>query len=143
MGYQVCFRSIKDRSRTITIEHLDLANCHPAGRQSIDGPNWKIAYDGYLDYYHLPILHKDSFGPDMSTKAIYDAWGPHQHVTAPDRHFAALAEKSETAWEIDELVGGVWTIFPHTSIAGFDVDHTKVSVIPHGAATPSGRMLSR
>ena len=33
------------------------------------GPNWKIAYDGYLDYYHLPILHRNTFGTDIGNKA--------------------------------------------------------------------------
>ncbi len=104
------------------LTHLGLAECYVVGRQVLDGPNWKVAYDGYLDYYHLPILHKESFGADMSTQAIYDAWGPHQHVTAPDRHFASLAERPEDQWETSELIGGVWTIFPHVSIASFDAE---------------------
>ena len=32
------------------LEHLGLARCHLAGRQAVAGPNWKIAYDGYLDF---------------------------------------------------------------------------------------------
>jgi phenylpropionate dioxygenase-like ring-hydroxylating dioxygenase large terminal subunit len=102
------------------LEHLDFDSCHVAGRQRLPGPNWKVAYDGYLDYYHLPILHRDSFGPDYSNKAIYSWWGPHQRVTAPDRHFEPLSTKPEDDWETDELIGGVWTIFPHVSIASFD-----------------------
>ena len=104
------------------LEYLGFADCHVVGRQVLDGPNWKVAYDGYLDYYHLPVLHKESFGPDMTTKALYDSWGPHQHVTAPDRHFAALGDRPEDEWEIDELIGGVWTIFPHVSVASFDAN---------------------
>jgi len=102
------------------LAHLGLTACHVAGRQWLEGPNWKVAYDGYLDYYHLPILHRDSFGPDMSTKALYDAWGPHQRVTAPDRTFGALAGREPDDWQTAELIGGVWTIFPHVSIASFD-----------------------
>jgi carnitine monooxygenase subunit len=99
---------------------LALDQCHLVARQRIDGPNWKIAYDGYLDYYHLPVLHRETFGPQMSTQAIYDTWGPHQRVTAPDRHYAALAEMPEDEWQITDLNRGVWTIFPHVSIAAFD-----------------------
>ena len=47
------------------LDHLDLENCHFVGSQSVDGPNWKVAYDGYLDFYHLPILHKDSLRPRL------------------------------------------------------------------------------
>jgi phenylpropionate dioxygenase-like ring-hydroxylating dioxygenase large terminal subunit len=104
------------------LEHLGLADCHVAGRQTLNGPNWKVAYDGYLDFYHLPILHKDSFGPQMSTKALYDRWGPHQRVTAPTRGFEELAQLPEDEWPISKLNSGVWTIFPHVSIAAFDAN---------------------
>lgn len=45
------------------LQHLGLDDCTFVGHQSVDGPNWKLAYDGYLDFYHLPILHKNTFGP--------------------------------------------------------------------------------
>ena len=102
------------------LEMLDLDNCHVVGRQTLDGPNWKVAYDGYLDFYHLPILHKESFGANMSSKAIYHAWGPHQRVSAPGRNFGKLVERPIAEWPIDVLNNGVWTIFPHVSIASFD-----------------------
>lgn len=102
------------------LDHLGLANCYFAGQQTVDGPNWKIAYDGYLDFYHLPILHKDTFGPDYSNKAIYDAWGPHQRVTAPDHRILVLDGIPEDDWPHDKITSGVWTIFPHVSVASFD-----------------------
>ena len=102
------------------LEHLGFADCQLVGRQRIDGPNWKVAYDGYLDFYHLPILHKDTFGPDYSNKAIYDAWGPHQRVTAPDHRILVLDGIPEDDWPHDKITSGVWTIFPHVSVASFD-----------------------
>jgi phenylpropionate dioxygenase-like ring-hydroxylating dioxygenase large terminal subunit len=102
------------------LELLGLEHCHAVGRQSLAGPNWKIAYDGYLDFYHLPILHRDSFGPGMSTKSMYDAWGPHQKVTSPDRGNEQLLDIPEADWPIEHLLGGVFTIFPHLSMAKFD-----------------------
>ncbi len=48
--------------------------------QRVEGPNWKVAYDGYLDYYHLPILHRATFGTDIGNKANYYSWGPHTHM---------------------------------------------------------------
>jgi phenylpropionate dioxygenase-like ring-hydroxylating dioxygenase large terminal subunit len=101
--------------------HLGLAGCTHVGSQRVDGPNWKVAYDGYLDLYHLPILHRDSFGPDMSNKAIYDAWGPHQRVSSPDPRMVSLDGVPEDRWSNEVLTAGVWTIFPHASIAGFTV----------------------
>lgn len=101
------------------LEHLHLSRCHFVGSQRADGPNWKVAYDGYLDFYHLPVLHKATFGPDFCNKAIYDAWGPHQRVSAPDDRVARLGTKDESEWTDDHLTLGVWTVFPHVSIAPF------------------------
>ncbi len=102
------------------LEHLRLDECTVVGEQQIAGPNWKLAYDGYLDLYHLPVLHRETFGPDMSNKALYDSWGPHQRVTSPTPRFERLADLPEEEWDIDHLTGGVWTIFPHVSIARFE-----------------------
>ena len=104
------------------LEHLGLAGCYFAGQQVVDGPNWKIAYDGYLDFYHLPILHRESFGTDLCNKAIYDAWGPHQRVSAPDSSMLGLDQSPESQWSIGALTSGIWTIFPHVAIASFHVN---------------------
>jgi phenylpropionate dioxygenase-like ring-hydroxylating dioxygenase large terminal subunit len=102
------------------LEHLDLANCTFVGRQKVEGPNWKVAYDGYLDFYHLPILHKNTFGPTYNNRTINDAWGPHQRNVQPDDRWLALEELPEEEWTDRRITTGVWTIFPHVSVAGFD-----------------------
>lgn len=101
------------------LAHLGLERCHPVGRQSVAGPNWKVAYDGYLDFYHLPILHRNSFGPRTPSQALYDAWGPHQRVSFPNPALARLESVPEPEWDLESLTGGVWTVFPHISIADF------------------------
>ena len=35
--------------------HFNFADWHLFDRRTVRGPNWRIAYDGYLDLYHLPI----------------------------------------------------------------------------------------
>lgn len=102
------------------LAHHHFEDCHVVGRQEVEGPNWKVAYDGYLDFYHLPILHKDSFGGQMPSDALYDAWGPHQRVSMPTPFYLELAKKPEQEWDTASLLSGVWTIFPHVSIADFD-----------------------
>ena len=104
------------------LDVLGLADCHFVGSQSVGGPNWKVAYDGYLDFYHLPILHKNTFGPDYGNKAIYDAWGPHQRVSSPDERSKAVGAVDPADWTDEHITTGVWTIFPHVSIAGFKVE---------------------
>jgi len=102
------------------LAHLALDACFFVGRQEVCGPNWKVAYDGYLDFYHLPILHKASFGAKIPNDALYDAWGPHQRVSMPNPRYLALDGKPEEEWDPAQLLSGVWTIFPHVSIADFD-----------------------
>ncbi|MEM9622290.1 MAG: aromatic ring-hydroxylating dioxygenase subunit alpha [Pseudomonadota bacterium] len=102
------------------LAHFNFADWHLFSRRSVPGPNWKIAYDGYLDLYHLPILHKNSFGSNFPHKSMYYAWGPHQRVASPDPSLLEYEEKNESEWPTPHLLSGVWTIFPHISIAGFD-----------------------
>ena len=100
--------------------HHQFADCRLVGRQRVAGPNWKVAYDGYLDFYHLPILHRASFGTEISSDALYDAWGPHQRVSMPNPAYRELARKPEEEWDAQSLIAGIWTVFPHISIAEFD-----------------------
>ena len=87
--------------------------------QRVRGPNWKVAYDGYLDYYHLPILHRNSFGTDMGNQANYYSWGPHTHMGRPVTDWRDFESKPEDEWPTERMLMGVWTIFPHISIASF------------------------
>lgn len=96
-------------------------------QRQLPGPNWKTAYDGYLDFYHLPVLHANTFGADFFNRANYFAWGPHQRLANPSKFVQRtgstertdLTELPEEEWPIEALLQGVWTIFPHISIASF------------------------
>lgn len=96
-------------------------------KRELAGPNWKTAYDGYLDFYHLPVLHAATFGPDFFNRANYFAFGPHQRLSAPSTRAQRtgstetvdLTSLPEAEWPADALTQGVWTIFPHISIASF------------------------
>ncbi len=101
------------------LAHFGFEDWYYFDSRRVDGPNWKIAYDGYLDFYHLPILHKDTFGAEMSNKALYYGWGPHQHVKSPQTTEMHLGELEEDNWPTALLLSGVWTVFPHVSIASF------------------------
>lgn len=100
------------------LDFFGFGDWHLVSRRVVEGPNWKVAYDGYLDFYHLPFLHRGSFGPDISNKPIYFDWGPHQRVTAPDPAVLELQDVPEDEWDLTRVCGGVWTIFPHVSFAG-------------------------
>ncbi|MDH4170027.1 MAG: aromatic ring-hydroxylating dioxygenase subunit alpha [Acidimicrobiia bacterium] len=111
------------------LAHLHLDRAHVVGHNVVAGPNWKVAYDGYMDFYHLPILHKDTFGANFPNKASYDAWGPHLQVSAPDPRFAKYRDQSAAAWPDHTLVNGILTVFPHVSIARFQAEGDTVFMI--------------
>ena len=102
---------------------------HLFSQRTLSGPNWKTAYDGYLDFYHLPVLHKDTFGADFYNRANYFSWGPHQRLSTPSQFAVKVSSEDDEPIDLtkvsDEdlsyevLVQGVWTIFPHISIASF------------------------
>ncbi len=98
------------------LDHLAFDDAHVIGRQNLDGPNWKVAYDGYRDLYHIPILHRNSFGPDSAYQPDYYAWGSHVRMVSPTR-FARAADLPEGQWQTEDLTPGIWTIFPNISIA--------------------------
>lgn len=109
------------------LEHFGFADWHVFDSRQLEGPNWKTAYDGYLDFYHLPVLHAATFGSDYPNRANYFAWGPHQRVATPSVNHRRngsdevldLSTTPEKNWPDDALLQGVWTIFPHISIASF------------------------
>ena len=108
------------------LEFCDFASMNHFGTRILPGPNWKISFDGYVDFYHLPILHKNTFGPDMSPDALFHRVGPHQRVTGPRGNWAKLEGRPTSEWPESVLTGGVWSVFPHGSIAGFEIEGHKI-----------------
>ena len=96
------------------------------GSRRLVGPNWKVSFDGYVDFYHLPILHKNTFGPNFPADALFHRVGPHQRVTGPRGPWAKLEGIPQDEWPDSVLTGGVWSIFPHASIAGFEIGEHKI-----------------
>jgi phenylpropionate dioxygenase-like ring-hydroxylating dioxygenase large terminal subunit len=102
--------------------HLRFAEMFHYGRRELAGPNWKVAFDGYTDIYHLPVLHRQTFGEDISPDGFFHQLGPHQRITGPRGKWLAYADRPEEDWPMDLLTTGIWSIFPHGSIAGFEID---------------------
>ncbi len=102
------------------LQHFGFESWELFEARTLTSPNWKAAYDGYMDLYHLPILHRNTFGSNMPNQALYYAWGPHQRVASPDPSLLELENEPEAQWPMQALLSSVWTIFPHVSIASFD-----------------------
>jgi nitrite reductase/ring-hydroxylating ferredoxin subunit len=101
------------------LDSLGLDAVELLDERELVGPNWKVAYDGYVDGYHLDILHKDTLGRDvMGNIMTCDAWGPHQRVAFARRNLHELRDLPRDEWQPAAHMGLVHTVFPHVSIAG-------------------------
>jgi hypothetical protein len=106
------------------------------------GPNWKIAFDGYVDGYHLDILHRDTLGVDvMGNVMTWDAWGPHQRVAFARRITPELRDIPPEHWTPAKHVGFVHTVFPHVSVAGNGGRGAMVSQLIPGPTADRSRTI--
>ena len=119
---------------------FDFASWRLVATNEVAGPNWKLAFDGYVDFYHLPFLHKDTFGPDMFRTASYDFWGPHIRMSTPSPELALLKGTPEEAWPLDAVAGGIHALFPHVSFATSS-SGGMVSVLWPGPTVGSSRTI--
>ncbi|MEO0032299.1 MAG: hypothetical protein RIS94_2057 [Pseudomonadota bacterium] len=95
--------------------------------QSFQGANWKLAFDAHMDFYHLPVLHRNTFGAQISNLAQYYYIGPHQRLGLVNRErhplemddIAGLADLPQDEWPMNTLLFGEWIIFPNISINCF------------------------
>lgn len=111
------------------LKAFEFEGWHLFSQRTLAGPNWKTAYDGYLDFYHLPVLHANTFGSDFYNRANYFAFGPHQRLSTPSQFAIKVSGDDDQKMDLNAmaddqlpqevLVQGVWTIFPHISIASF------------------------
>lgn len=63
------------------IEALGFADWHYCGNREIQGANWKVAYDGYLEGYHFAAAHPETIhARTFSNLAAYGNYGPHQLI---------------------------------------------------------------
>jgi phenylpropionate dioxygenase-like ring-hydroxylating dioxygenase large terminal subunit len=111
------------------LDQFGLADWHMFGRQQYVGANWKLAFDAHLDFYHLPVLHKNTFGPDTSPQAFYYHWGPHQRLARPGQpgvptpagqpNLFHERDLPEDQWSTEGMLLGEWIVYPNVSINGF------------------------
>jgi carnitine monooxygenase subunit len=111
------------------LEGFGLEKWHLVDSRTLKGANWKLALDAHLEFYHIPVLHKNTFGPAVDNKALYYSSGPHQRLIrtqqVPNRVLPDQANlfncigKPESEWPTEAMMLGEWILFPHVSINSF------------------------
>ncbi len=89
------------------------------GSKEIQGANWKIAYDGYLEGYHFSAAHPKTIAPRSYTNIMhFDVFGPHMRVGYPTFSIGKLKDVPREEWGQHENDGYdfVRTLFPNVSI---------------------------
>ena len=89
------------------------------GAKEIQGANWKIAYDGYLEGYHFAAAHPTTIAPRSYSNIMhFDVFGPHMRVGFPTYSIGKLKDLPREEWGQHENDGYdfVRTLFPNVSI---------------------------
>ncbi len=101
------------------IEALNFPSFTFCGTRDMQGANWKVAYDGYLEGYHFAAAHPDTIFPrTFSNIMAFDFYGPHVLIGFPQRSIAKLKAVPEQMRHLYENEGFdfVRLIFPNVSI---------------------------
>jgi phenylpropionate dioxygenase-like ring-hydroxylating dioxygenase large terminal subunit len=115
------------------LDGLRLESCHHHSTRSLDGPNWKVALDGYLESYHFASLHRTTvFVTNYSNMAAFDSWGPHIRVAFALRPMAEAVKQPPETWDPGAITGPIYYVFPGLAISGGWRETTAVSFIMPG-----------
>jgi phenylpropionate dioxygenase-like ring-hydroxylating dioxygenase large terminal subunit len=99
-------------------EAADLAHWTFLGARVIEGANWKIAFDGYLEGYHFATLHPKTIAMRTPSNVThYEAFGPHLRIGFPQMDIARLRDVPREQWGRCENSGFdfVRILFPNVS----------------------------
>lgn len=123
------------------VEAFEMQDWHLYSQRELNGPNWKVCYDGYLEGYHFASLHRDTiFKLTMSNVMAYDNFGPHQRIGFAKHDIGTLAQKPESEWEPFEGLSLVCTLFPNISFA-FSPDGVMMSQLFPGPTASESRTV--
>lgn len=115
------------------LEALDLANCVHFTTKELDGPNWKVTLDGYLEGYHFAFLHANTVAlTNHSNRATFDPFGPHLRNVFALKGMDPMLDQPRETWDPALAMGLVYWVFPGMSIAGGLRERTVVSIMLPG-----------
>ncbi len=112
--------------------------------------NWKLGVDTFLEYYHVPILHRASIGKTLfGTVFLYEACGRHSRLVAPRRSIMDQQGDDPTTWRVVPHATIVYRLFPnavfvsqgpHVELARFFPDPVRpdTTVCRFSFASPAG-----
>lgn len=113
------------------LETLQIGEWYVAERRSLPGPNWKVAFDGYMEGYHFNVLHRPSVGKDTKGTMLGDQFGPHQRLIFAREGLRECSDPASLP-TVADAVFPVHIIYPNVSIAGGYHDQMLISQVLPG-----------
>ena len=100
------------------LETLGIEEWQVYDRRELYSANWKATFDGYVDGYHLEVLHPKTVGL-LSKGAVntFQSFGPHQKIGFANQNIEEIRQIPSSEWAQDQGFGFVRTLFPSTSLA--------------------------
>ena len=112
------------------LDDIDLENWHLFKSIKINGPMWKICWDGYTDGYHHHMVHPETVGKNTIVNLIaHDTYGPHQRFAFGLNNIDELSDIEEKDWEPENHLRLIHSVFPNSSISAIQNEHCLVSII--------------
>ena len=112
------------------LDDIDLENWHLFKSIKINGPMWKICWDGYTDGYHHHMVHPETVGKNTIVNLIaHDTYGPHQRFAFGLKNIDELSDIEEKDWEPENHLRLIHSVFPNSSISAIQNEHCLVSII--------------
>lgn len=88
--------------------------------------NWKMGIDGFLETYHLRVLHPKTVGPLFHTNlATADSFGFNHRMVGVRKTFAEVDDDAELARDFLRHTIQLYTLFPNTMFV-YQMDHLEV-----------------
>ena len=112
------------------LDDIDLKNWHLFKSIKINGPMWKLCWDGYTDGYHHHMVHPETVGKNTIVNLIaHDTYGPHQRFAFGLKNINELSDIKEKDWEPENHLRLIHSVFPNSSISAIQNQHCLVSII--------------
>lgn len=114
----------------LELDDIDLKNWHLFKSIKINGPMWKLCWDGYTDGYHHHMVHPETVGKNTIVNLIaHDTYGPHQRFAFGLKNINELSDIEEKDWEPENHLRLIHSVFPNSSISAIQNQHCLVSII--------------
>jgi phenylpropionate dioxygenase-like ring-hydroxylating dioxygenase large terminal subunit len=108
-------------------ESLGFENYHHFATRVLEpNVNWKIGIDGFLESYHLAVLHPTTVGPLYYTNiTASDRFGLNHRMVAVRKSFNDVGDDAQLERDFLTHTIELYTLFPHTMFV-YQVDHLEV-----------------